>query len=86
MERIVSDRGPQYNSYVWHQFLSNNSIVESHCTPYHPQSNQAETVMKQLGVSLRLLLKSRQPNWYSHLKAIESRLNLCVHSSTNLTP
>ena len=86
MERIISDRGSQFNSHAWHTFLRENGIAESHCTSYHPQPNQAETVMKQLGVSLRLFLKSKQSNWYSHLKAIESKLNHCVHSSTNLTP
>lgn len=59
--------------------------MESHCMLYYSFSNQVETMMKQLGISLPILLKSKQSKWYAFLEIIENQLNLYVHLSTNLT-
>ncbi|KAK3531817.1 hypothetical protein QTP70_029717 [Hemibagrus guttatus] len=49
-EDIVSDRGPQFISWVWHAFCRQLGINVSLSSGYHPQSNdQAERLNQEIG-------------------------------------
>ena len=40
-EQVVSDNGPQFVAKYFAEFMKNNSIKHTRCTPYHPSSNGA---------------------------------------------
>ena len=46
---ILSDHGPQFISGIWRQTLGWEGIIPKHMAVYHPQLNQAERMMRELG-------------------------------------
>jgi hypothetical protein len=65
-EVIISDRGAQFTSDVWHVLCTRLSITHNTTTAYHPQSNgMVERFHRQLKDSLRARLAGS--DWLSHL-------------------
>lgn len=40
-EQVVSDNGPQFVAQEFADFMKNNGIRHTRCSPYHPSSNGA---------------------------------------------
>lgn len=51
---IISDYGVQFTCKVWKQRLSELGIAPTTISVYHPQSNPAERVMRELGRMFRM--------------------------------
>lgn len=81
---IVSDHGVQFISKIWQTRLSDLGIDVSMTSVYHPQSNPAERVMRELGRFFRTYCSDRHTNWVEFVPYIE--LNHTVHESTAFTP
>ena len=53
---------------------------------YHPQSNQAERVMREIGRIFRAYCHAKHTEWPSYVKKVEEWLNCTTHESTGFTP
>ena len=53
---------------------------------YHPQSNQAERVMRELGRIFRAYCHAKHSEWPMYVGKIEEWLNCTTHESTGFTP
>lgn len=83
---IVSDHGRQFVGKLWQQSLIKNNICVSMTSVYHPQSNPAERVMRELGRMFRLYCHEHHNSWTQHVNYVEWVLNNLKHHSTTYTP
>lgn len=83
---VVSDHGAQFTSKVWQNRLRERGIPPTLTSVYHPQSNPAERVMRELGRMFRTYCHQDHAEWPRHLGYIEWVLNNTVHEATGCTP
>lgn len=83
---VVSDHGVQFMSKVWQTQLINLGIPPTTTSVYHPQSNPAERVMRELGRLFRTYCYDQHMEWPRYIKYIEWVLNNTVHEATGFTP
>ena len=53
---------------------------------YHPSSNPAERVLREVGRILRTYCHHQQKRWQDYLEATEEFLNLAYHPAIGITP
>ena len=53
---------------------------------YHPNSNPAERVLREVGRILRTYCHTQQRRWEEYLSPAEDFINLACHQSTDETP
>ncbi|KAK1794941.1 hypothetical protein P4O66_010143 [Electrophorus voltai] len=83
---IVLDRGPQFTSQFWKEFLGKPNIMVSLMSGYHPQANgQVERVNQELGKFLRLYCNHHPETWSTYLPWAEYAQNWMRHTGTGLT-
>jgi len=85
-QTIVSDHGVQFVSKVWKRRLSELGSIITHTSVYHPQSNPAERVMRELGRLFRTYCHENHIEWPQYVFYIEWVLNNTVHEATGFTP
>jgi hypothetical protein len=85
-QSIVSDHGVQFMSKIWQTRLAEIGIPPTTISVYHPQSNPAERVMRELGRLFRTYCHEKHTEWPRYVQYIEWVLNNTVHESTNFTP
>ncbi len=86
-EDIVSDRGPQFTSRVWHAFFRLLGVTVSLSSGYHPQSNgQTERKIQEIGRYLRAYCHEHQETWSQYLPWAEYAQNSLRQETTGLTP
>ncbi|KAK3575263.1 hypothetical protein QTP86_023384 [Hemibagrus guttatus] len=86
-EDIVSDRGPQFTSWVWGLLCARLDIGVSLSSSHHPQSiGQVEHLNQEIGRFLRTCCSRDQQRWSEFLPWAEYTQNSLTHSSTGLTP
>ncbi|KAI2652744.1 Transposon Tf2-6 polyprotein [Labeo rohita] len=86
-EDIVSDRGPQFTSRVWHAFCKQLNINVSLTSGYHPQSNgQVERLNQELTRFLRTYCHTNQSDWSKYVVWAEYAQNSLRKPATGLTP
>lgn len=83
---IVSDHGAQFQSKVWQRRLLAIGVPPTMTSVYHPQSNPAERVMRELGRMFRTYCHDNHTEWPRSVPYIEWVLNNTVHESTGHTP
>jgi len=83
---IVSDHGMQFISKYWQTSLQKYKIQVTHTSIYHPQSNPAERVMRELGRMFRTYCHTKHSSWPQYIPYIEWTLNDVHHESTHHTP
>lgn len=83
---VVSDHGVQFVSKVWRTRLSELGVSVTTTSVYHPQSNPAERVMRELGRLFRTYCHDIHTEWPSYVQYIEWVLNNTIHESTGFTP
>lgn len=83
---IVSDHGAQFSSKMWQDRISELGIIPTMTSIYHPQSNPAERVMRELGRMFRTYCSDNHTQWPRYLTYIEWVLNNTVHEATGYTP
>jgi len=83
---IVSDHGVQFRSNVWQNRLLALGVPPTMTSVYHPQSNPAERVMRELGRMFRAYCHEHHTEWPRYVTYIEWVLNNTVHESTGHTP
>ncbi len=86
-EDIVSDRGPQFISRVWKNFLKLLGVTVSLSSGYHPQTNgQTERKIQEIGRFLRTFCHGHQHSWNQFIGWAEYAQNSLRQQSTGLTP
>ncbi|KAL0168811.1 hypothetical protein M9458_037033, partial [Cirrhinus mrigala] len=86
-EDIVSDRGPQFTSRLWSNFLRLLGVNVSLMSGYHPEANgQVERLNQELTRFLRSYCHDHQEDWSRYLLWAEYAQNSIRKASTNLTP
>lgn len=83
---VVSDHGVQFQSNVWQRRLLALGVPPTMISVYHPQSNPAERVMRELGRMFRTYCHENHFEWPRYVSYIEWVLNNTVHESTGYTP
>lgn len=83
---IVSDHGVQFNSKIWQSRLKQLDILPTFTSVYHPQSNPAERVMRELGRLFRSYCAQQHTEWAKFVPYIEWVLNHTVHEATGFMP
>lgn len=83
---VNSDHGVQFVSKVWQTRLSELGVVVTITSIYHPESNPAERVMRELGRLFRTYCHDNHAEWPHYVQYIEWVLNNTIHESTGFTP
>jgi hypothetical protein len=85
--QIISDRGVQFTSKVFKEFLKKLDIKGSMSTAYHPQTDgQTERVNQTLEQYLRIFCNTRQDNWVKFLASAKFAYNNTTSESTLQSP
>ncbi len=83
---IVSDRGPQFISRVWKNFLKLLGVTVSLSSGYHPQTNgQTERKIQEIGRFLRTFCHGHQHSWNQFIGWAEYAQNSLRQQTTGLT-
>ncbi len=86
-EDIVSNRGPQFISRVWKNFLKLLGVTVSLSSGYHPQTNgQTERKIQEIGRFLQTFCHGHQHSWKQFISWAEYAQNSLRQQSTGLTP
>lgn len=86
-QRIITDRGTQFTSGEWKDFIEKLNIEHKLTAPYHPQANGIdERLNGTLMRILRAYVDEYQENWDDHLKWSLYVYNTTVNDSTGYSP
>lgn len=84
-ETIISDRGAQFTSSLWHELSVMLGTKLQHTTAYHPQSNGLiERFHRHLKDTLRARLAG--PHWSQHLPWVMFGIRCAPKDDTKLSP
>ena len=83
---IITDHGTQFKGRRWKNTLITLGIKTYKTSVYHPSSNPAERVLREVGRILRTYCHNQQRKWQEYLSATEEFLNLAHHPAIGTTP
>lgn len=85
--QVISDRGAQFTSKFWKQFLRKLGCQVSLSTAFHPQTDgQSERMNQTVEQYLRCFCNYRQDDWEELLPTAEFAMNNSVNESTDKVP
>lgn len=86
-KRIITDRGTQFTSIEWQEFISKLGIEHKLTSSYHPQANGIdERLNGTLSRILRCYVDANQERWDEHLKWALYVYNTTQHESIGYSP
>lgn len=86
-KRFITDRGTQFTSKEWKDFIDKLGVEHKLTSAYHPQSNGIdERLNGTLMRILRAYVDKFQEKWDEHLKWSLYVYNTTVHESTGYSP
>ena len=83
---IITDHGTQFKGRKWREHLLEHGIKTYKTSVYHPNSNPAERVLREVGRLLRTYCHDQQKKWQEYLASTEEFLNLAYHNTIEDTP
>lgn len=86
-KNIITDRGVQFRSKQWKDFIRKRNINHNMTSGYHPQANGIDERFN--GTLVRILLAyidEEQENWDEQVKWAVYLYNTTIHNSTGFTP
>ena len=83
---IITDHGTKFKGRRWKNILITLGIKTYKTSVYHPSSNPAERVLREVGRILRTYCHNQQRKWQEYLSATEEFLNLAYHPTIGTTP
>ena len=85
--RIITDRGTQFDSMLWYEFIQLLGSKVAMATTHHPQSNGlTERANRTLLSMIRRVCECEGGQWVRQPPLLELAYNSSVHSSTKVTP
>ena len=85
-ETIVTDHGTRFKGKKWRTELLTVGIKTYKTSVYHPCSNPAERVVREVGRILRTYCHGEHWNWSKYVEATETFLNLVYHDTLGASP
>ena len=85
-ETIITDHGTQFKGKKWRITLLTEGIKTYKTSVYHPSSNPAERVLREVGRILRTYCHAEHRNWSRYVEATETFLNLAYHETIGASP
>lgn len=85
-DEILMDKGGQFGSHRWKNFGRSNGFATRHTSPYNPQSNPVERVMKEINRVLRAYDHGRHTRWDAIIPRLKKIINITKHRSTGAKP
>ena len=83
---IISDHGTQFRGKKWKETLLNQGVKSYKTSVYHPSSNPAERVLREVGRILRTYCHNQQRRWSEYLSSAEEYINISYHQAIDDTP
>ena len=83
---IITDHGTQFKGRRWTLEMSNRGIKTYKTSIYHPSSNPAEKVLREVGRVLRTYCCDNHSKWSEFLHETETFLNIAHHETIGVTP
>ncbi|KMQ93589.1 retrotransposable element tf2 protein type 3 [Lasius niger] len=83
---ILTDNGGQFITNRWREFAADIKFSVRKTSPYSPQSNPVERVMRKLGRIIRVYAHERQTRWDKIVDRAERTINATAHRSTGFRP
>ena len=83
---IITDHGTQFRGRKWKETLMDLGVRTYKTSVYHPNSNPAERVLREVGRILRTYCHDKQRKWNDYIKPTENFINLAYHESIGDTP
>lgn len=78
--KILTDNGGQFVTNRWREFAVSVGFSIRKTTPYNPQSNPIERVIRELGWIIRVYAHDRQTSWDIIIPRIEKTINSINHT------
>jgi len=85
-ETILTDNGGQFLTEEWKRFAERKGFQVRKTSPYNPQSNPVERVMRELGRVIRAYYHDRHTQWDRIIDRFVENVNNTQHFSTGETP
>ena len=83
---ILSDNGGQFMTNRWRDFAADMGFAIRKTSPYNPQSNPVERVMREIGRIIRVYSHENQTSWDKIIPRAEKTINSTEHQSTGFCP
>lgn len=83
---VVTDHGTQFRGERWKRSMLEMGIKTYKTSKYHPNSNMAERMLREIGRILRAYSHENQQKWSEYTLKAEEFVNLACHDSTGVTP
>ncbi|KMQ90526.1 reverse ribonuclease integrase [Lasius niger] len=83
---ILTDNGGQFITNRWREFAAEIGFSVRKTSPYNPQSNPVERVMREIGRIIRVYAHDRQTQWDRIIDRTERTINATAHRSTGFMP
>ncbi|KMQ89852.1 s68306 pol retrotransposon woot [Lasius niger] len=83
---ILTDNGGQFVTNRWREFAVDMGFSVRKTSPYNPQSNPVERVMREIGRIVRVYAHTNQTRWDRIVKRAENTINITTHRSTEYRP
>lgn len=83
---ILSDNGSQFTAERWKQIGRAHGFAIKHASPYNPQSNPVERIMRELGRIIRVYAQHKHNIWDKVFPRAERVFNETEHRSTGYRP
>lgn len=85
-EEILTDNAGQFLTNRWKDFAREHEFNIRKTSPYNPQSNPVERVMREIGRVIRTYASYDRQTWNKIIFRLEQIINATVHSSTDYAP
>ena len=86
-DNIVSDRGTQFVSELWHHLSERLGVRLKHSSSFHPETDgQTERVNSSVEAYLRAFMSFHQDDWTHWLPLAEFAMNNVASESTGVSP
>lgn len=83
---IITDNGLQFNNKEWQELIERLGATHKRTSPYNPQSNPVERVMRELGRIFRTYSSEDHTGWDRLVARTETVINETYHASTGFAP
>ena len=85
--KVISDRGTQFESVLWHEVIERMGTRVALATTHHPQTNGiTERANRTLLQMIRRVCAGRGSAWVKWLPLMELAYNSSIHSITRVSP